>query len=147
MEHLATSLWHNPSLTKKAKSLRDDIKKGILEHGIVKHEKYGLIYAYEVGGLGNALLVNYANIPNLMSLTYLRYEYDPAIYENTKKFILLSTDNPTFHEGTNPITGDIGGIDRRMIASAFKIISGPWPLPCREDKASHGGHGVDARNF
>ena len=131
MEYLATSLWHNTNLAKKAKSLRDDIERGIQEHAIVEHEKYGLIYAYEVDGLGNSLLMDDANIPNLMSLPYLGYEYDPEIYENTKRFI-MSKDNPTFHEGTNPITGDIGGIDRRMIASAFKIISGPWPLPCRD---------------
>lgn len=101
-------VWDNPDLAKKAKKLKDDIQDGIEKHGIVDHEEYGQIYAYEVDGLGNSLLMDDANIPNLMSLPYLGYDYDPEIYENTKKFI-LSQNNPTFHRGTNNFTGDIEG--------------------------------------
>lgn len=55
----------------------------------------GRIYAYEVDGLGNSLLMDDANVPSLMSVPYLGYPYDPEVYDNTRRFI-LSPDNPTF---------------------------------------------------
>jgi meiotically up-regulated gene 157 (Mug157) protein len=124
MEELATKLWDNQNLAKKARKLRDEIQAGIQKHGIVKHEKYGMIYAYEVDGLGNSLLMDDANIPNLMSLPYLGYDYDPEIYENTKKFI-LSEDNPTFHRGKNDFTGEIEGYGSPHTNSIPHDI---WPM-------------------
>ena len=90
--------WDDPSLTKEARKLWDEIEAGIQSRGIAWHEKYVLICAYEVYKLGNYILMDDANIPNIMSLPYLGYHYDPEIYEDTDMFI-LSHDNPTFHRG------------------------------------------------
>ena len=82
----------------RARKLSDEIKAGILEHGIVEMagEK---IYAYECDGLGNYLLQDDANIPSLLSLPYLGVcsELDP-IYVKTREFI-LSSSNPFFYRG------------------------------------------------
>ena len=98
MMELCDSIWHDEVLKNKANKLREEIHFGIQEHGIVDHSKYGKIYAFEVDGLGNSLLTDDANIPNLLSIPYLGYEYDEEVYANTKRFI-LSDDNPTFHKG------------------------------------------------
>ena len=63
--------------------------------------KYGLIYAYEIDGLGNRNLMDDSNIPSLLSLPYLCPDdipLDDPVYQNTRKFI-LSQDNPWFFRG------------------------------------------------
>ena len=59
---------------------------------------FGNIYAYEVDGFGNAIFMDDANVPSLMSLAYLgaHKPLDP-IYKNTRKFLLSdSIDFITF---------------------------------------------------
>ena len=60
---------------------------GIHKYGIVNHKTYGRIYAYEVDGLGHSLLVDDANVPSLLSIPYLGYEYDIHVFANTKRFL------------------------------------------------------------
>ncbi len=50
-----------------SKEVGDAVKK----YGIMSHKKFGRIYAYEVDGFGNALFMDDANVPNLLSLPYL----------------------------------------------------------------------------
>lgn len=79
--------------------LQTEIDNGIKDHAIIDHPKYGLIYAYEVDGLGNYHLMDDANVPSLLAAPYLGYcDVDDPIYINTRKF-LLSSDNPYFYEG------------------------------------------------
>ncbi|CAF3877097.1 unnamed protein product [Rotaria sp. Silwood1] len=75
----------------------------------VKHDKYGLIYAYEIDGMGRSLLMDDANVPSLLSLPYLcpnDISLNHSIYLNTRMFI-LSKDNPWFFKGT--ILEGVGG--------------------------------------
>lgn len=86
-----------PELETKCHLLAAQIDQGIKQFGIVETEKYGQIYAYEVNGLGDYLLMDDANVPSLLSAPYLGYlRSDDPIYLNTRKF-LLSTDNPYFY--------------------------------------------------
>ncbi len=104
---LATLVWHNPALALKAQTLAKQVQRGIEEHAIVEHPTHGKIYAYEVNGLGNSLLMDDANVPSLMSIPYLDYpHYDPQIYDNTRRFI-LSRDNPTYQSGAFPAGGNV----------------------------------------
>ena len=81
-------------------ALADEVQKAILKHAIVRHPKYGKIYAFEVDGFGNHLLMDDANVPSLLALSYLG-DVDPAdrIYRNTRRFV-LSEDNPYFFKGS-----------------------------------------------
>lgn len=80
-------------------NLANEIDAGIKEYGIIQHEKYGAMYAYEVDGLGNYYLMDDANVPSLLSAPYLGYcEIDDEVYQNTRRFI-LSKDNPYYFEG------------------------------------------------
>nr|WP_302665141.1 glycoside hydrolase family 125 protein [uncultured Agathobaculum sp.] len=104
MSRLFTEIWHDEMLAQRAERLAADIDDGIQKFGIVEHEKYGKIYAYEVDGLGNHVLMDDANVPSLLSIPVIGYaSADDEIYQNTRKFV-LSEDNPFYFVGTQ-ITG------------------------------------------
>ncbi len=62
-------------------------------------ENHGKIYAYEIDGFGGRLLMDDANVPNLISLPYFGYiKANDPVYQNTRKFV-LSENNPYFMRG------------------------------------------------
>lgn len=86
-------------LAKECNQLADEVEKALKKHAVVKHPKFGKIYAYEVDGFGNALMMDDANIPSLLSLPYLgAIEANDPIYKKTRKFV-LSEWNPYFFKG------------------------------------------------
>eukprot|EP00804_Cyclotella_cryptica_P000926 CCRYP_001129-RA/>CCRYP_001129-RA protein AED:0.08 eAED:0.08 QI:0/-1/0/1/-1/1/1/0/552 len=121
-------LWGDELLLTKMTKLRKDIQDGIDRYGIVHHEKYGKIYAYEVDGFGNYFLMDDANVPSLLSIPYLGYNYNEEIYENTKRFI-FSKDNPEYHNGFNEWTGEIEGIGSSHAHKKWETIPNDiWPM-------------------
>lgn len=83
----------------KLRVLASQMEQGIRRYGIVEHEHYGKMYAYETDGLGNYVLMDDANCPSLLSLPYLDCcGKDDEIYLNTRRFI-LSEANPYFYSG------------------------------------------------
>ena len=80
-------------------SLSNQVKLAVEKYAIKEHLDFGKIYAYEVDGFGNNLFMDDANVPSLMSLTYIggHSPKDP-IYKNTRKF-LISHSNPWFIRG------------------------------------------------
>jgi meiotically up-regulated gene 157 (Mug157) protein len=122
---MAEDLWSNQKLAQKAKKLAAEVQEGLQNHAIVDHPKHGKIYAYEVDGLGNSNLMDDANVPSLMSLPYLGYESDPAVYTNTRKFV-LSSDNPTYHSGSMKNGLQVEGYGSPHMTQAIK--SNIWPM-------------------
>ena len=109
---------HQGRLARECTSLADEVEKALKKHAVVKHPKYGKIYAYEVDGFGNALMMDDANIPSLLSLPYLEaVDIKDPVYKKTRKFI-LSEYNPYFHKGK--VAEGVGSphIDHDMI----------WPI-------------------
>ena len=109
---------HQGRLARECMSLADEVEKALKKHAVVKHPKYGKIYAYEVDGFGNALMMDDANIPSLLSLPYLEaVDINDPVYKKTRKFI-LSEYNPYFHKGK--VAEGVGSphIDHDMI----------WPM-------------------
>lgn len=123
MEIMAEEVWIDEPLMKKAIKLRNEIDDGLKRYGVVDHERYGKIYAYEVDGLGNALFMDDANVPSLLSIPYLGYDYDEEVFANTKQFI-FSEYNPWYH------TGNYDGIKYSGIGSPHThfIPSSIWPM-------------------
>lgn len=81
-------------------ALADEISTAIQKYGIVNHPVFGKVYAYEVDGFGNALFMDDANVPSLMSLPYLGIvRSDEVVYQNTRKLI-TSEFNPYFFVGS-----------------------------------------------
>jgi uncharacterized protein len=128
-------------LGKAALRLAQEINRGINKHGIVPHEKFGRIFAFEVDGFGSACIMDDPNVPNLLGLPYGGYcsSRDP-VYLATRKLI-LSVWNPFYANGsvasgmTSPHTGildhfwPIGTImqamtsdDEKEIAACLKIL-------------------------
>ncbi|MBA5770771.1 glycoside hydrolase family 125 protein, partial [Escherichia coli] len=72
-----------------AVTLQNDIQLGIEKFGTYNHPTFGEIFAFEVDGLGNQLLMDDANVPSLLSMPIIEYlEKESPIYQNTRKFIL-----------------------------------------------------------
>ncbi|HCQ5083797.1 TPA: glycoside hydrolase family 125 protein [Listeria innocua] len=84
---------------KQAITLQNEIQLGIEKFGTYNHPTFGEIFAFEVDGLGNQLLMDDANVPSLLSMPIIQYlEKESPIYQNTRKFI-LSKSNPYYFEG------------------------------------------------
>jgi meiotically up-regulated gene 157 (Mug157) protein len=69
---------------------------------VFRHQKYGPIYAYETDGFSVPNLLDDANVPSLLSASYLGFHtpYDPQnqILTATRQFV-LSADNSLFYQG------------------------------------------------
>jgi meiotically up-regulated gene 157 (Mug157) protein len=99
MAEIERKVYHNLIKAHEAQSLRDEVQRGIQRFGMVPVSKYGYIYAYEVDGLGHAILTDDANVPSLLSAPYIGYmPANDRYYLNTRNF-LLSQDNPSYYTG------------------------------------------------
>ncbi|TKA73255.1 hypothetical protein B0A49_03762 [Cryomyces minteri] len=84
----------------RLKTRSDSIFRGIWDHGVVNHKKYGPVFAYEVDGYGSAIIMDDANLPSLLSLPLLGFvEASEKTYQNTRKMILEKAGNPYFLTG------------------------------------------------
>ena len=52
-------------------ALAAEVKDALQKYAVYDHPKYGKIYAYEVDGFGNHLLMDDANVPSLLGMGYL----------------------------------------------------------------------------
>lgn len=86
-------------LAAKCTALADEVENAIKKYAVVDHPEFGKIYAFEVDGFGNALLMDDANVPSLLALPYLGdVDVDDPVYQNTRRFV-WSTSNPYFFKG------------------------------------------------
>ncbi len=84
----------------ECRQLAEEVEAAVKKYAIVPYGEFGEIYAYEVDGFGNAVFMDDANVPSLMSLAYLGvHDSKDPLYERTRKF-LLSERNPYFLRGT-----------------------------------------------
>lgn len=84
-----------PALQANAQLIAADILEGIRKFAVVDD-----IYAYEVDGLGNAIFIDDANVPSLLSLPYLEIlDMNDRMYQQTREHI-LSEKNPYYFRGT-----------------------------------------------
>ena len=88
-------------------ALADEVEKSLKEHAVFDHPEFGKIYAFEVDGFGSRFLMDDANVPSLLAMSYLGdVPADDPIYMNTRRFV-WSEANPYFHRG--PAGEGIGG--------------------------------------
>ena len=86
-------------LAQSCTTLADEVEQALRQYAIVDHPKYGKIYAFEVDGFGNHLLMDDANVPSLLAMGYLGdVPMDDPVYQNTRRFV-WSEDNPWFFRG------------------------------------------------
>ena len=99
MADVLTTVNHQPALAKECNDLANEVHNALMKYAIYNHPKYGKIYAYEVDGFGNQLLMDDANVPSLLAMPYRGdVSLDAPIYQNTRRFV-WSDDNPYFFKG------------------------------------------------
>ena len=100
METIAHEVLKDEALAAEAASLKKEIHDAIESMAIVDNYYYGKVYAYEVDGYGQYMLMDDANVPSLLAMDYLGYEADDRqVVENTRNFV-LSCANPYYYEGS-----------------------------------------------
>ena len=100
------------------KALASEVETALKKYAIYNHPEYGKIYAFEVDGFGNYLLMDDAGIPGLISMPYLgAMSVKDPVYINTRKFA-LSASNPYFFKGK---AGE-------GLGSPHTLIDQIWPM-------------------
>lgn len=95
------------ALAEECTKLANEVSNALKKYATYNHPKFGTIYAYEVDGFGNQLLMDDANVPSLLSLPYISdVDIDDPIYQNTRRFV-WSNSNPYFFKGS--VGEGIGG--------------------------------------
>ncbi len=97
---ILTKVKKNTALATKCTALASEVEIALKKYAVNNHPVYGKIYAFEVDGFGNQLLMDDANVPSLLAMGYLDANRmkDP-IYLNTRRFV-WSASNPYFFKGT-----------------------------------------------
>lgn len=96
---ILTEVNGDNAMASECRALAYEVEQALKKHAVVKHPKYGKIYAFEVDGFGNAYLMDDANVPSLLAMAYLGdVPLKDKIYQNTRKFV-WSEDNPYFFKG------------------------------------------------
>lgn len=96
---ILTKVNNNRILSENCTSLATEVETALKKYATVKHPTYGTMYAYEVDGFGNQLMMDDANVPSLLAMPYLGdVELSDPVYQNTRKFV-WSEDNPYFFRG------------------------------------------------
>lgn len=97
---ILTAVNKKQELANECIQLANEVEAALKKYATYEHPKYGTIYAFEVDGFGNHLLMDDANVPSLLAMPYLGdVSVDDSIYQNTRRFV-WSEDNPYFFKGT-----------------------------------------------
>ncbi|MFT8358885.1 glycoside hydrolase family 125 protein [Bifidobacterium aquikefiri] len=100
IEQIFTTIIPDEDIAAKASKLKQEISLGIEHFGKISNASGKIMYAYEVDGAGNALLMDDANIPSLLSAPYIGFvSGEDKIYQETRRTI-LSKENPYYFSGT-----------------------------------------------
>jgi meiotically up-regulated gene 157 (Mug157) protein len=95
------------ALAKECEDLAAEVEAALKKYAVYDHPEFGKIYAYEVDGFGNHMLMDDANVPSLLAMAYLGdVDVNDKIYQNTRRFV-WSESNPYFFKGT--VGEGIGG--------------------------------------
>jgi uncharacterized protein len=96
---LAAQAISDAKLAQEAESLATEVERALAQYGKTQHSKFGEIWAYEVDGYGNTLMMDDANAPGLVSIAYLgSCSIEDALFRRTRAFA-LSESNPYFFRG------------------------------------------------
>ena len=125
-----------------------------LKEAIAKHCTAGPIYAYEVDAYGGQLLMDDANVPSLMSLSYLGCcAPDDPLYRATRRFV-LSDDNMYYYRGraASGLGGPHSGLDMIWpLGLILQAITSDDEREIRDClatlKATHAGTGLMHESF
>lgn len=132
------------TLAKKLDQWSSTIREGVMEHGVIRHKKYGDVFAYEVDGYGSSILMDDANYPSLLALPLMGFvDANDPIYKNTRKMLLEKSGNPYYLEGKD--FKGIGGKLGQTLTQKHELIndrSSHWLEECMADELARPGTDV-----
>jgi uncharacterized protein len=118
LRKMAVDLFSDSSLAAASDEVLNKLRPAVAKYGMVEHPTLGKIWAYEVDGYGNALMMDDAGTPSLLSLPYLGCcDVNDATYQRTRRFA-QSSNNPYFAKGKAA----------EGIGSPHIGLSSVWPL-------------------
>lgn len=124
LEHVAQmcqELWHEPDHAARLRTLGERVRQSIYDHGVVEDDEFGAMFAFEVGGPGEFLLYDHADMPNLLSLPRLGFcPADDPVYRNTVRFA-YSARNQGYR-------GTADGKYAQLCDGSKTMPTSPWPL-------------------
>lgn len=102
LRQMAEMLFHirgNHQKARAANALAAEVEGALARNAVQKNAEGDAVYAYEMDGLGNVLLMDDANVPSLLGLPYLGAcsPHDP-VYRATRQFVWSNAD-PSFASG------------------------------------------------
>jgi len=102
MDHLAdimTAIHGDAEFVRVCKAFSDSLNGTLKHHGFVAQPSAESLYAYEVDGFGNAVLMDDANWPSVLSLPFFgACAKNDTNYRASRKRV-WSSQNPYFYEG------------------------------------------------
>ena len=104
---ILTTVNNRKDLADQCLELAAEVETALMKYATYNHPEFGTIYAFEVDGFGNHLLMDDANVPSLLAMPYLGdVDVNDPIYQNTRRFV-WSESNPYFFRGK--VAEGIGG--------------------------------------
>ncbi len=154
LNELYASMGKDMGFAAECMALANEVETAVAKYGIIEHEIFGKMYAYEVDGFGSRLCMDDANVPSLLSLPYLdAIKTTDPLYIATRKYA-LSEYNPWFFKGKaaegigGPHTGRDSiwpmGIIIRAMTSTDKV---EIKQCLKMLKATHNGTGLMHESF
>ncbi|MCF0184807.1 MAG: glycoside hydrolase family 125 protein, partial [Bacteroidaceae bacterium] len=99
LAEIETKVLGNHAFASTCTALAAEVDAAIQQFAVVNHPVCGKVYAFEVDGFGNSYCMDDANVPSLLSASYLGYcDKNDPIYQNTRKLV-WSHNNPYFFSG------------------------------------------------
>jgi meiotically up-regulated gene 157 (Mug157) protein len=99
LAELANMVLHDVDLATTCTGFAVEIETALARYGHTRNNNSDIVWAYEVDGYGNTLLMDDANAPGLLSLPYLGCcAVNDPVYQSTRAWV-LSPDNPYFFRG------------------------------------------------
>lgn len=151
LAELANQVMHDPAFAAECTAFADEVTAALRAHGLTRDAEGQPVWAFEVDGFGNALFMDDANAPGLMSLAYLGcVPHDDPVFRRTVQ-TAWSERNPYFFKGAaaEGIGGPHAGLDMiwpmSIMMRAFNALADgddATVLSClRVLKATHAGKG------
>lgn len=110
---LATEVLNDASFAADCATFADEVTAALQAHGLTRDADGQSVWAFEVDGYGNAIFMDDANAPGLLSLAYLGcVPHDDPVFRRTAR-LAWSERNPYFFKGTaaEGIGGPHAGLD------------------------------------
>jgi meiotically up-regulated gene 157 (Mug157) protein len=133
---IADEIYHDSAFALECHQLALEVSAALDRYGKVRHGEHGSIWAYEVDGYGGVALMDDANAPGILSLSYLGcVQPNDPLYRASRNFA-WSKGNPYFFQGTagEGIGGPHQGLDyiwpMSIILRAFSSTSDAETRQC-----------------